>query len=192
MSDITLSRRAFLARTSALARNSLIALSIPTIISHATRARAAQASDAEFTNLTADEAAEFTAIAARIIPSDDSPGATEAGAIYFIDNVLGERADILSALREGLVQLQASAQSTYGIATFHTLSEAQQDSLLRSIEDGEFFGTMRFLTIAGTFSLPEHGGNRNQVGWNMIGFEDRHTWTPPYGYYDADYTAKGE
>lgn len=191
--NITLTRRAFLARTSAAARNSVIALSIPMILSGAQLARAAQAINAEFETLNADEAAEFAAIAARIIPTDDSPGATEAGAIYFIDHVLGnERKAELSLVREGLAQLQASAQSTYGTATFHTLTEEQQDSLLSKIEDGPFFGTMRFLTVAGTFSLPEYGGNRDNAGWKIIGFENRHMWMPPYGFYDADYAAKGE
>lgn len=162
------------------------------IVSTAQLARAAQALDAEFKNLTAVEAEEFAAIAARIIPSDGSPGATEAGAIYFIDHALGQREVELALLREGLVELQALAKSAYGTTVFHTLSVEQQDSLLSKIEDGPFFGTLRFLTIAGTFSLPEYGGNRNQVGWKMIGFEDRHTWTPPYGFYDADYAAKGE
>jgi len=192
LNEITLSRRAFLARTSAAARNSLIVLSIPMIISGSQQARAAQALDAQFSTLTAQEAAEFAAIAARIIPTDVSPGATEAGAIYFIDYALGERNEILTPIREGLAELQAMAQSTYGAATFHSLSEDQQDNLLTQVEDGLFFGTIRFLTIAGTFSLPEYGGNRDQVGWKMIGFENRHMWTPPYGFYDADYAAKGE
>ncbi|HBQ01551.1 MAG TPA: hypothetical protein DD672_13880, partial [Gammaproteobacteria bacterium] len=55
-----------------------------------------------------------------------------------------------------------------------------------------FFATMRYLTIAGTFSLPEYGGNQNKIGYQIIGFEDRGAWAAPYGYYDADYMEKGE
>ena len=42
------------------------------------------------------------------------------------------------------------------------------------------------------FSLPEYGGNRDKVGYELIGFEDRHAWQSPYGYYDADYAERGE
>ncbi len=187
MSDTTLSRRAFLARTS------IIALSVPMILSASTQARAAQAQQAEFTTLSTEEAAEFAAIAARIIPSDETPGATEAGAVYFMDTVLGgSHKDYLPNMQDGLLSLQALAQSRYSSATFHNLTVQQQDLLLTEIEDDAFFRNMRFMTIAGTFTLPEYGGNRDEIGWKMIGFEDRHMWMPPYGFYDADYAAKGE
>jgi gluconate 2-dehydrogenase gamma chain len=82
--------------------------------------------------------------------------------------------------------------ATYGSASFSALAPEQQDALLVSIEDTEFFGTMRYMTIAGMFSLPEYGGNRDYAGWNLIGFEHKHVWEPPFGFYDADYMAKGE
>lgn len=193
MSDTKLSRRAFLAHTGAAARTSIIVLSVPMILGASTQARAAQAMQAEFTTLSATEAAEFAAIAARIIPSDGTPGATEAGAVYFMDTVLGgSHSDYLPAMQEGLMGLQALAQSRYSSATFYSLTPEQQDLLLTEIEDGEFFRNMRFMTIAGTFTLPEYGGNRDHIGWKMIGFEDRHMWMSPYGFYDADYAAKGE
>jgi hypothetical protein len=25
------------------------------------------------------------------------------------------------------------------------------------------------------------------MGWKLIGFEDRHVFEPPFGYYDRDY-----
>ena len=34
---------------------------------------------------------------------------------------------------------------------------------------------------------PEYGGNRDGVGWRMIGFVDEHAFQPPFGYYDRDY-----
>ena len=37
------------------------------------------------------------------------------------------------------------------------------------------------------FSLPEYGGNRDGVGWKLLGFEDQHVFQPPFGYYDRDY-----
>lgn len=198
MTDTELSRREFLVRADAAAKTSLIALSLPAIMSISAEARAAHAAHAAgapsgaFVALGEEEAREFAAIAARIIPSDETPGATEAGAIHFMDRVLGDsHADMLPAMREGLADLQARADGTFGEGSFAALSPEQQDELLRAIEDGAFFATMRFLTIAGTFSLPEYGGNRDLVGWELIGFENRHVWTSPYGFYDADYAAKG-
>ena len=41
-------------------------------------------------------------------------------------------------------------------------------------------------------TAPEYGGSGGEVGNALVGFEDRHVWQPPYGYYDADYAEKGE
>ena len=171
---------------------SWIALSLPTILATCQQASDARREDAPFVVLGAEEAAEFEAIAARIIPTDETPGATEAGVIYFIDNVLGGiRAESLAPMRVGLAALQASAAAALGVASFRALTPAQQDTLLTDIEDSEFFATMRFLTVAGMFSLPEHGGNRDKIGWQLLGFDDRYAWQPPFGFYDADYAEKG-
>lgn len=193
MKATNLSRREFLARVDAAARTSLVVLTVPMIANASARARAACATQAGCRTLGAAEALEFEAIAARILPTDETPGAVEAGAIHFIDAVLGEsRTELLGPLRAGLAGLRDRAATRYGRASFSALTEAQQDQLLMEIEDGAFFGTMRYLTIAGTFSLPIYGGNRDGIGWKLIGFENRHAWSPPYGHYDADYAARGE
>ncbi len=193
MNEIQLSRRAFLRQTGIAARNSLIVLSLPVIMSSSAAASEAMLDNSAFKVLGSDEAREFAAIAARIIPTDETPGATEAGVIYFIDNVLGtSRTEALAPMREGLASLQTATQSTYGSASFSALTTEQQDALLVSIEETAFFGTMRYMTIAGMFSLPEYGGNRDYAGWKLIGFEHKHVWSPPFGFYDADYMARGE
>ena len=146
-----------------------------------------------FTTLGSDEAAELQAIAARIMPSDETPGATEAGVIYFMDNVLGnERAEVLPAIRQSLAELQGSVARRYGYANLHTLPDGMLDALLRDIEHTPFFATVRYLTMAGLFTAPMHGGNRDKLGWQLMGFDDNHAWTPPFGYYDAEYMELGE
>ena len=45
---------------------------------------------------------------------------------------------------------------------------------------------MRGATIAGMFSNPEYGGNRDKIGWKLLGFEDRFSWAAPFGWYDRD------
>ena len=188
-----LTRRAFLSSASSAARGSVIVLSLPMILSSCGKANDARQKSADFQALTEAEAIEFEAIASRIIPTDETPGATEAGVIYFIDNVLADdRAAELLLLQNGLRELQAAAASTFSQSSFYGLNPAQQDQLLKTIENTEFFGTIRYLTIAGMFSLPEYGGNRDQIGFQLIGFEDRHAWQPPFGFYDADYSERGQ
>jgi gluconate 2-dehydrogenase gamma chain len=143
--------------------------------------------------LNGDEAADMAAIAARIIPTDDTPGATEAGAIYFIDYVLGSsRSELLPVVRTGLATLKARSIEVFSQHDFSRLAPMQQDFLLREMEDSEFFAVARYLTICGTFSLPAYGGNRGMVGNMLVGFDHRHAWSPPFGFYDGDYMARGE
>ena len=55
---------------------------------------------------------------------------------------------------------------------------------LRSIERTQFFGLMRFATLAGMFSLPTHGGNKDFLGWKLLGQEDAMEFKAPFGWYD--------
>jgi hypothetical protein len=41
-------------------------------------------------------------------------------------------------------------------------------------------------TAAGMFANPAYGGNRDKIGWKLLGFEDRYIWQQPFGYYDRD------
>lgn len=133
-------------------------------------------------------AAEVAAIAAQILPSDDGPGAKEAGVIYFIDRALTSfDKDKQEVYRKGLRDLEEirnrmfpSAQSTA------SLSNQQQMELVRAIERSDFFDLVRTHTVLGFLGNPSYGGNRGKVGWRYIGFEDRMAFEPPFGYYDAE------
>lgn len=188
------SRRAFLQSTSTLAKGSFIVLAAPGILAACKQADEAINADTEqFTTLTAIEARELRAIASRIIPSDETPGAEEAGVIYFIDAVLGDNRDEeYSNVRDALREVQYNAALEYSVSYFADLTTTQQDELLAQIENTSFFATIRYLTIAGMFSLPSYGGNKNKLGYELIGFDDQHAWAPPFGFYDADYAARGE
>jgi len=137
---------------------------------------------------TAEQAAEVEAIAARIIPADDAPGAREARVIYFIDRALSTfDQDKRAVYVEGLRQLGIRARMASGEKLrFSSLSSKQQDKLLKQIEKTAFFETVRSHTIMGFFSNPEWGGNHDEAGWKLIGFEDRFYYKPPFGYYDAE------
>jgi gluconate 2-dehydrogenase gamma chain len=161
-------------------------------LAHAAQAVAQPATPA-FSTLTAAEAAVIVAASARIIPTDDAPGATEAGVVYFIDRALSTfLKDQVAFTRRGIRELNTRARKHSKAATsFADLSASEQDAVLREIENTPFFGGLRYLTIVGTFADPSWGGNRNSVGWKMLGFDPHAINKPPFGYYDAE-EAKGE
>lgn len=53
------------------------------------------------------------------------------------------------------------------------------------MENTSEFGLLRTFTLIGFLSDPADGGNRDKVGWKLIGFEDKFYYQPPFGYYDA-------
>lgn len=145
-----------------------------------------------FVALTADEAAQVATIAERIMPTTDTPGAREAGVIFFIDRALAtSEKDALPDIRKGLVDLaRRTARRKPGTRRFTELSPADQDAVLAEMEKEDFFRALHFLTMVGMFADPRHGGNRDRVGWKIIGFDHQPTYAPPFGYYDAE-AAKG-
>jgi hypothetical protein len=52
-----------------------------------------------------------------------------------------------------------------------------------------FFETLRVHTIIGFLVDPDSGraGNRDGIGWKVIGRDRDHMFQPPFGYYDKDY-----
>jgi gluconate 2-dehydrogenase gamma chain len=184
MFDASATRREFLSQLGAAS----LLLQSPLLLSLASCARDAVGRGEPLVTLTDVEGRAFAALAARIIPSDDAPGATEAGAVYFADRALaGPFGGMLEPLRGGLADLDARARSTHG-AAFADLAAGDQDALMREIQQAEpFFGMAHFLTVAGVFADPSYGGNREGVGPALLGVEHAPVYTPPFGVYDAEY-----
>jgi len=161
-----LSRRSLL-RSSALAGLSAEVLEA---LQHAHES--VQSGDGALHYLDPKAAAEIEALAAQIIPSDSvgdkaGPGAKEAGVIYFIDRALATfDRDQREIYRTGL----AAARATGSVA---------------AIEHTEFFEALRKHVIMGFLASPAWGGNRDKVGWKLIGFDDAGAFQPPFGYYDT-------
>jgi gluconate 2-dehydrogenase gamma chain len=139
--------------------------------------------------LTKAQADVIEAMTMRIMPSvDGRPGAREAGVVAFIDRSLSTfHADAKQLYLDGVQDLnrRATDKSPQPAGSFATLAAAQQDDILRAIEQTPFFQTVRFDTIIGMFALPTYGGNRDFAGWHMLGFEHQPAFQPPFGYYDA-------
>jgi len=181
------SRRDFLKTGGAAVGSSWLALNMPLIISTARAAADSLQAGAAFENLSAEEAVELGAWVDQIIPPDESPGAAETGVVYFIDAALGGfMKSAAPVLRQGLEEFQQSVKSSYPPHTrLSELSFEQQTQALKSAEETPLFGMLHFMTLCGMFSLPSYDGNRNAAGWKLIGFDHRHAWQPPFGYYDA-------
>ena len=186
--DASGSRRQFVGSLTAGLGAAWLASLWPTAIADAAEASeaAAQGQAVQYRTLTAQQAADFGAVADRIIPRDDTPGARDVGVVFFADRMLaGMGASQKPAFEKALVEVNAAARKRVpAAASFAALSPAQQDEALTSIQDTESFGVLRAVTLAGYFSHPSYGGNRDKASWNAIGFQDRMAWTPPFGYYD--------
>jgi gluconate 2-dehydrogenase gamma chain len=172
--------------------------------------------------------ATIEAAMARIIPTDDTPGAREAGTIDFLDRYLsgidyvfakpdgsgfetleGKRAEawrrriqlIRGRYVEGIEELDGRSQDSFD-ADFADLADSQQDEVLAAIEnpaetqaleeaqvssgyggpvepalqqtnaeiDLSFFAMLAVHTRQGFYADPIYGGNRDRVGWEVIGF----------------------
>jgi len=151
---------------------------------------AAQApATATYKLLSATDAADVEALTSQIIPSDDTPGAREAGVSFFIDIVLGSiLAHWRSGFEAGLREFQQACRTRNPDApSFAALSPARQVEFLRTVDTTQFFDQSRLLTLCGMLSMPKYGGNRDGAGWKMLGFEDQHVFDAPFGYYDRDY-----
>jgi gluconate 2-dehydrogenase gamma chain len=185
-----LGRRAFLgASCTALASAWFAAdpAALRASLAHAAQARRNPAGNS-FEVFTAEQAGDVEAIAAQIVPTDDLPGAREAGALFFIDHSLASwAAEQRTPFLSGLEELNGEARRRWPqVARFAALSSEHQIELLRAMEQSPFFQMVRFATVAGTFANTSWGGNRDKVGWRILGFEDRFAWQPPFGDYDAE------
>ena len=182
--ESNISRRRFLSSTGTLTGASLLRIGTPALIAITEAACTAKQESAPYSVLNSADAADLEAISARIMPTTDTPGASEAGVIYFLDRALGdELASMLPSILSSLAELNA------GSGRFSGLSAAEQDKLLTSIEDSKFFDDMWHFTIFGFFAMSRYGGNKDNIAWDLIGFEGDHgAWEYPFGHYDTEYT----
>lgn len=138
--------------------------------------------------LTNLERRTLEAIAERIFPKTDSPGALEIGAVDYIEIALaGDYAALLPQYRAGLRALNRHSK-TKCAGQFARLDGAQQDGLLKDFESGvaeykkaaEFFDMVKYHVFEGLFCEPHYGGNIDMAGWRVVGFPGQQ-----WGYADA-------
>jgi gluconate 2-dehydrogenase gamma chain len=91
--------------------------------------------------------------------------------------------------RAALAALDRYCRSSFAGRDVMKLSDAEKDQLLSGLENGsikldgaeakDFFETLLKDVQTGFFADPVYGGNRDMVGWRMIGFPGAH-----YNYRD--------
>ena len=87
--------------------------------------------------LTDAEASLLDAVCRQIIPTDQDPGAREAGCVVYIDRQLvGPHQRFADRYRAGLASLAATCQALHG-KPFEELSSAEQIKLLEKLETGQ-------------------------------------------------------
>ena len=209
-----LDRRHFLSRGLAAVGATWTAAHWPAVLSAAEHAHKAAASPEtqKFEFFTPAEAREIEALSSCIIPSDGTPGAREAGVVYFIDRALVTfSVDDQKTYREGLPELQKRVTELFpGASLFSAATPDQQEAVLESLDEAgakaspqrpqrlryrrsaaaqPLFEVLRVHTIAGFLIDPEVGrkGNRDGLGWAVIGREPGHGFQPPFGFYDKNY-----
>lgn len=131
--------------------------------------------------LSAREVSIVDAVFERMLPADaNGPGAREIGVVSYLDRALaGAYRDHVGTYRQGLATLDRASQVRFG-SGFPELDIVNQDALLRDLEAGtipgwefpeqlSFFDLLRAHLQEGLFGDPAYGGNRDKLGWRVLG-----------------------
>lgn len=122
-----------------------------------------------------------TALFERMFPqTDGAPGATTIGVVEYVDRALaGAYQDRRDDYRLGLTGLDKAAQTIFQ-CDFAECKSQQQDQLISQLEAGTlsdfhtpdpkmFFALVRGHLQEGLFADPTYGGNRDKLGWQVLG-----------------------
>lgn len=157
--------------------------------------------------LTLEQYAVVEAAAERIFPEDElGPGAKSLGVAMYIDHQLASpwgisakeymtgpfkvgtamqgyqgRQKNAEIFMMGLTALENYTKTNYENASFNSLTEEQQDTILIDFENAtgenkvsiagitssQFFSMLKNLTLEGLYSDPMYGGNKDMGGWKL-------------------------
>ncbi len=121
---------------------------------------------AEMKFFSPEEAKWIAAIMNQIVPADDRPGAVEAGCLHYLDRQLGSALKrFVIPYRSGLKAFQLKEPK------FLEMSSSQQIEALQKMDREPFFEMLVDHTMQGFYGSPEHGGNRDEASWKMMGIE---------------------
>ncbi len=124
--------------------------------------------------LSDEQARTLGAVSDQIIPADEFPSATQAGALHYIDRQLirhyRRHQDIY---KRGLEGAESLSRGRFG-KELDAISSAQQFEIVNDLsqKDRRFFELVRSHTFEGYYGSPRHGGNRDAVSWRMLGLAE--------------------
>lgn len=131
--------------------------------------------------LTPEEAETVVAVFERMFPADETgPGAREIGAVTYLDyGLTGALSGHRESYRHGLRALNDISRALHG-HPFTDIAPDHQDAVLQNLETGEpadfhqgegpaFFRLMLAHCQEGLFADPAYGGNRDKLGWKVLG-----------------------
>ena len=147
-------------------------------------ARLGRTAPPKYRFFTDEEAALLTDICEQLIPGDDTPGATQTGAINYIDRQLcGVFKRHQPTYRRGLEAFRQTCLQEHGML-FQDLPAAKKTDALRTLESGKappelwikptsqaFFNLVLAHTMQGFYGSPRHGGNRDYASYRMLGLD---------------------
>lgn len=91
---------------------------------------------------------------------------------------------------DGVLELDKLSQDQFGVEGFCSLQLSQKDRVLTVLEEraSPFFSLLVRHTMEGFYGDPRHGGNKDRVGWTLLGFSGPRFpdgYQPPLGSYDV-------
>ncbi len=97
----------------------------------------------------------------------------------------------LQAYRDGVAELDRLASELNSGKDFCGLDDAAQDRILTTLDERKdpFFTLLLTHTMEGFYGHPRHGGNKDGVGWEVLGYPGPsfpHGNETPYGWYDEN------
>jgi hypothetical protein len=126
--------------------------------------------------------AALSALLDGLFPSDElGPGALEIGVLEYLQKAFaGPYRELIPIYRSALAALDDVARREHG-QTFAEIGTEQRDAIISRLERGqlrapdygdadEFFNLIWQHLREGLFGDPIHGGNRQMMGWRLIGF----------------------
>lgn len=115
----------------------------------------------------------LAAIAAQIIPTDETPGAREANVVDYLQEQIAGSQELQKLCVTGLREVDALSRQRFG-APFAHLDANHEVDILKAVETSDFFKVIRDLTVKGFYNSRE--------GWRSTGFPGHQ----PHGHRDFD------
>ena len=152
--------------------------------------------DSQFKGLTLYQATVVQDVAALIIPTDDLPGATEAGVVYKLDHFAASVDRYQRLYQLGVQWLDQKSHAMDGTTSFLDLSKESQEEILRLADSGEISFTeknlewimlgeshigKRFFDMVRAQTL--HAFYTSSIGWQVVGYQRPPQWSGHPDYF---------